>query len=159
MSLLATKDISKVSVSDFEIERGGMTYTVDTLNEIKKINPDISLYFIIGADSLFSFKKWKRYTDILQLCTLICAVRECSYGKIVNFGNNLIKECRQGSIVYLKMKSYDVSSSDIRSSIEDEISVKEFIPQAVTQYILAHNFYKGRWCLNEQRKNDKSSSG
>ena len=56
---LATEDRDYVSISDLEIKRGGATYTIDTLREIKNINPSLKIYFIIGADSLFQFEKWR----------------------------------------------------------------------------------------------------
>ncbi len=63
------------SVSDIEIKRGGKSYTIDTLNEIKKMYPDCRLYLFMGDDMLLSFNRWYKYNEILKLCTIVAACR------------------------------------------------------------------------------------
>ena len=67
---------SLAEVSDVEIERGGRSYTVETLEELKKIYKDDDLYFLVGSDMLLSFKRWYRWEDILTMCTLCATDRD-----------------------------------------------------------------------------------
>lgn len=63
-------------ISDIELKRKGLSYTADTLDELKSIYPDDDLSLIIGSDSLLCFTEWRRFEDILKECTLIVISRE-----------------------------------------------------------------------------------
>ena len=62
-------------ISDVEIRRGGKSYTVDTLTQIKEENPDAELFLFMGDDMLLSFDKWYKHEEILKLATIVCACR------------------------------------------------------------------------------------
>ena len=62
-------------VSNLEIERGGKSYTVDTLRQIKKLYSDSQLFLFMGEDMLLSLDRWYKYEEILELCTPVAACR------------------------------------------------------------------------------------
>lgn len=65
------------TVSDMEIKRGGKSYTIDTLRQIKSEFPDSELFLMMGADMLMIFDKWKDYREIFKLATLCAAFSQC----------------------------------------------------------------------------------
>ena len=62
-------------VSDIEIQRGGLSYTIDTIRTLKELNPGVELCFIIGADSLVELHIWKDIESLLQLCRIVTIAR------------------------------------------------------------------------------------
>lgn len=128
-------------LSDMEIQRGGTTYTVDTLNQIKDINPGIAIYFIIGADSLYSFRKWFKYKDILKIAKLLVASRNSDYDSMETFAEALVAEVGYGSIEFIRMEEYDAASSSIRDLLKQNIMPGELLPTEVSQYIVNNNLY------------------
>ena len=76
MVSLAIKDNDHFTMSMEEVQRPGVTYTSDTLTAMKNNNPYEDLYFIIGADSLFTFETWHEPEVICRLCTILVATRE-----------------------------------------------------------------------------------
>ncbi|NLB88154.1 MAG: nicotinate-nucleotide adenylyltransferase, partial [Syntrophomonadaceae bacterium] len=71
----AIKDNQDFVISDHEIQRGGKSYTVDTLKHFKKVYPGSELFFIMGLDSLLSLHTWKDVEGLMELCTFIVATR------------------------------------------------------------------------------------
>lgn len=141
MLKLASKDIEKTTVSDMEIIRGGTTYTIDTLRQIKNINPDIHIYFIIGADSLYSIEKWREFENIFNNCTLIAARRECALEDIQSYASELKNKYPNLDIEFLNTRSIDISSSQLRSNIKIGKLSDEFLDQSVVKYIKTNYLY------------------
>lgn len=141
MLKLASKNIDKILVSDLEILRGGTTYTIDTLREIKNINPNLNIYFIIGADSLYSIEKWREFEEIFKLCTLIVAKRECALEEIIDFSNKLKEKYSYLDIKFLETKAVDISSSELRSEFKKGNINYEYIDISVVEYIKTNNLY------------------
>ena len=76
MTVLATEPYTYFDVSDIELKRSGVSYTIDTMTELKKIYPEYELYFIIGADYLRDFQTWREPGIISKLCILLVACRD-----------------------------------------------------------------------------------
>lgn len=110
----AIKPYDFMEISDIEIKRGGITYTYDTLNQIYSINHNIKIYYIIGADSLFSFDKWYRYESLLGMCTLLCAKRKSSTEEMKYSIKKLRKVNDNTDIRIIDSPEVDISSSKIR---------------------------------------------
>lgn len=141
MLQLATEEYDFAGISDIEVNRGGVTYTVDTLREIIHINPDIKVYFIIGADSLYTFTKWRDFEEVLRMCTLLVVNRESSYVKLKETGDYLA--CTYGAdIRLLNTEEFDASSTEIRQKIKNGICVSDKLPEKVLQYIRDNGLYK-----------------
>ncbi len=140
MLKLAFANSTYASVSDLEIIRGGLTYTYDTLCQLREINSKLKIYFIIGADSMYSFEKWFRYQDVLKMCTLLVATRECKFGELEAYVKNFVDKYPFVKIEFLKTDNIDISSSEIRDNIDDT-KVTVHIPENVLDYIKKNNLY------------------
>lgn len=138
---LATYDIPKTSVSDMEIKRGGITYTIDTLKQIKSINPTIKIYFIIGADSLYNIEKWHKFKEIFDNCTIIAAKRDCDMTDIINYSQELCNKYPNLKISFLQTDSINISSSELRNNIKSGVFDMSYLDDKVIQYIKNYNLY------------------
>ena len=137
MCVLATYDNPKFSVSTLEIDRAGITYTVDTLAELKDQRPHDALFFIVGADVIKTFSKWKNFDEILRMCKIVAVTR----GGVEesNFANNYYD-----NIIYLKIPDVDISSSNIRTRLAQGKSPRYLLPQSVLDYICKEGLYGGQ---------------
>ena len=138
----ATSNLDYVTVSDIEIKRGGLTYSYDTICEIKKINPDINIYFIVGADSLFTVDTWYKFDEFLSMVTLLVANRDSDMIKMQQCADNLMTKYDNISIKFLNNLNISVSSSMIRECDIDGRLAKEYLPCEVISYIKANKLYK-----------------
>lgn len=141
MVSLAIRDNSRFSLSRIEIERGGNTYTCDTLRTLKKENPDTEYYFILGADSLLAIESWKNPEEIFASCTLLTAVRD-ETDRELEAAEKRLSEKYYAKTGRLLCKNMDISSTDIRKFIKNGQSVRYLVPDAVIQYIEQHKLYR-----------------
>ncbi len=151
---LAVSTFDYAEVSDIEIKRGGITYSYDTFKEIYSINPDISIFFIVGADSLYTINKWHRYEDVLKMCTLLVAQRNSDTDEMYLYANTLKKDIPAANINFLKSPEMDISSSAIRKFLSGFNSgnshktieridsyLEKRVPEKVKEYILNNRLY------------------
>lgn len=141
MVRLAIEENPHFFLSTMELEREGTTYTVDTLRELNRTHSDCEFFFIIGADSLFDFAKWREPGEILKLATILVASR---YGLS---DDRLIEQIEKLKAVYgghfeiVKMPTIDISSSEIRDKRKKGLSVRYYVDHKVRQYMDEHNLY------------------
>lgn len=133
MCRLAFGDVAEVS--DVEIQRGGRSYTVETLTELKKIYKDDEFYFLVGSDMLLSFKRWYRWEDILSMC-ILCATDRDAEKTCLDADEELF-----GKIIFCDFPKTVVSSSEVREKISKGESVSELVPQEVEKYIREKGLY------------------
>jgi nicotinate-nucleotide adenylyltransferase len=143
MLKLAVNIEEKLRISTIDMDRGGITYTIDTLKDIRNINADINIFFIIGADSLCSFRKWYKYTDILKLCNLVVIEREGLSHNLQEVRKSLISENPNADIHILSCGEYPASSTEIRKKIQNNEYEGLQLPDNVLEYILERGLYKG----------------
>ncbi len=141
MLRIALRDRSKMCISRLEIERGGITYTADTLDELLSWNPGLKIYFIIGTDSLKSFDRWFRYRDILQSCTLLVAERNTGQKNQQLWAQALMRQVPGARIDFLDNDEIPVASSDIRQQIAAGYMPDTLLPKGVADYIRKHGLY------------------
>lgn len=135
-------------VSDYEMKKQGPSYTIDTMRRLKLMyNAD--LYFIIGADSLYTLHTWKSYNELIKECRFIVADRTCSQGNDIKKAADKIKSAG-GNVEVLKMKRFDVTSTQIRAMLQMGKDVSGILPTQVIKYIKDNNLYKN----NPEDKND-----
>ena len=128
-------------ISDIEIKRGGKSYTVDTLREIKKQYPHSDLYLFMGDDMLLSFDKWYCYKDILSLARLVCACRtddEAVLSRMREFAKNVL-ELDEAGIIFCEAKPIEISSTEIRTG--DTQLKREYLDSRVFEYIMSRGLY------------------
>ena len=140
MVKLAIDGTDAFEVSDYEINRTEPSYTVHT-NRALKLMYDCPVYFIIGADSLYTLSKWYRYDELIRECSFIVADRLSIHG------SDAAKACREhnqrgGSATLLSMPTIDVTSTDIRQIIKSGGDATNYLPNSVDEYIKAHNLYQ-----------------
>ncbi|MFG6320845.1 MAG: nicotinate-nucleotide adenylyltransferase [Lachnospiraceae bacterium] len=140
MVRLAIQGKPDFELSLIEVQKSGNTYTCETLETLTNKNPNIHYYFIIGADSLFQIEQWHCPEQIFALCTLVCAVRDdYDFEAIKEKGSNLAQS--GADILYLNMPKVEISSSDIRKKVMDNLPIIEYVPLKVAKYIKEERLY------------------
>ena len=112
-----------------EIQRGGVSYTYDTICELKQQHPEVDYYFIIGGDMVDYLPKWYRIRDLLKIVNFVGVRRQGAANK------------SDYPVIWVDVPEIDFSSSDIRQRIHDGRSIKYMVPEKVEQYIKEHQLY------------------
>ena len=131
----AVKGNRAFEVSDMEIKRGGVSYTVDTVRAIAEDNPKDQLFVLIGSDNLAEFHTWRDPAEILRMARLV-ALRRPGYAED-HSGNPLLKD-----VIMCDVPGLDISSTNIRHRVADGLSISLMVPEGVEKYILEHGLYK-----------------
>ena len=138
---LATGNNPQFQVCDIEIQRSGPTYTVDTLVELgQRLGPDTSLYFIVGADILGQFHRWKDPEKVLDACHLVVVSRP-------GHRDDDWPEWFQGAdsskdkVTQLEIPMVDISGTEIRRRASLGESVRHLVPDLVAEYIQDRKLY------------------
>jgi len=122
-------------VSDIELRRGGTSYTIDTLKYISKRYKNCELYFIIGSDNLKEISTWYRYNEILSRVTL-CVTHRPGYSM------HIPKAIRNAHIRQFPSPQWAISSTHIRTLLQQGHSCQYLIPNPVRAYIKKHALYR-----------------
>ncbi len=143
MTVLATMRNENFDVSRVEIDRPGITYTIDTIEALKKIcRPDVRLYFITGADAIHQIMSWKEPERLLTLCDFVAVTRP-GYRKNQMFEEiGEIREKFARRIHYMEAPALAISSSDIRERARKGEPIKYLLPQEVEDYIHKFKLYQ-----------------
>jgi nicotinate-nucleotide adenylyltransferase len=143
MVRLAVESNAAFEASRMEIDRGGYTYTVNTLLELKeRYGEGTSFYFIIGADVVPELKTWREYEKVFQLCEFIAVMRPgCSERGFFDEIQKLTTE-RGTKIHPVQSRLIDISSTEIRERSMNGASINYLVPEAVEKYILEKCLYK-----------------
>jgi nicotinate-nucleotide adenylyltransferase len=143
MLKMAIEDDIRFELCDMEIKRGGISYTIDSIKELKDIYPHAELHFLIGSDSLYELHLWKDIHELLDLCIFDSFMRpgfdikNAAAEKIKldpPWPDRLVKNIHSGALA-------DISSSNIRYRIAESMSIKYLVPSLVEMYITEHNLY------------------
>lgn len=141
MTELAVEAYKNFTVSDIELCRSGVSYTIDTLKELHRLYPDKKLYFIIGADSVVQLHTWNNIEEMMDLTTFVAAGRP-GYDDVMEEVVKHLGEKARKHILFLDTPEYDISSTEIRTRIQQNLSLDGMVPKVVEQYIFEHNLYK-----------------
>lgn len=133
MLKIAVADNKKLDASDFEIRKGGISYTINTIAFFKQLYPELSI--IIGMDQAIAFKTWKDYNDIFRLVKILVFERAGWHQK------DIPKDI-QGKFTILENPFIEISSSDIRISLKESKSVRYLVPDTVINYIIKNKIYR-----------------
>lgn len=135
MSVIATAANPRFSVSRVDIDRPGVTYTVDTLTDLKAQYPDHDLYFISGADAIAQILAWKEISRVWSLAKFVAVTRP---------GHRMeLPEAPDGSITVLEVPALSISSTDCRQRVAGGKPIWYLVPDGVVQYIGKHGLYRG----------------
>ena len=124
-------------ISDLEIQRGGTSYTIDTIREYKSDQNYDSreLYYLIGSDSLQTFHTWKEPREILDESQVIVALRPGF--RPSDISNWILRKVR-----FANIPRFEISSSTIRSRWQENKTIRYMVTQPVWEYINDHGIYK-----------------
>jgi nicotinate-nucleotide adenylyltransferase len=147
MVKLAIANNSYFDILTDEIEQIGVTYTIDTINKIKKIFPESDFYFITGADLMFEITLWKRAPELLKAVKFITTFRPGYSHENLDQRIKELQEIYDATIFKLYTTEMDIASSDIRSRIKNEYSIRYLLPEQVEDYIYKENLYLPNLCL------------
>ena len=142
MVWLAIRGNARFEVDDIEIRRGGTSYSVDTLAELRRRNPRATFYFIIGADSLRELHRWREVGRLVRLCTFVTVVRPgFEPRRVVDPKLDAAARRRLRQHV-LRGHACDIASRDIRARVARGEPIRYLVPDAVLQYIRRHKLYR-----------------
>jgi nicotinate-nucleotide adenylyltransferase len=142
MIKIALERYPSIELDEREIKRGGKSFTIDTLNELKNIYTDSPICLIIGMDSYLSIKSWKDWKKFSQLAHLVVLKREGYNGENVLLESfqktsdaDQLKSQKNGLLFFSNTPLIEVSSSDIRSKISDNQNLDDLLPQNIIDYL------------------------
>lgn len=137
MCRLAFGSDPRFEISDLEIERGGKSYTIDTVRMLKSIQPDAEFYLIIGSDMLESFRSWFYYEEILQRVFLCAASRKKDF--VPDF--SVFSADERKKIIYLDTPPFELSSEEIRALIKSGGNTGGLLNSEVAGFISLRGLY------------------
>jgi nicotinate-nucleotide adenylyltransferase len=154
MAVLATEDHDGLAVSPMELERGEVSYTVDTLETLRRENPDASLDWIIGEDNVPHLAKWKNIERIFELANFVVLTRnatQAGQSAAVEDGQSCPPSGESperhdapacGAIIYAHNEAVPVSATDIRRRLRTGEPIDAFVDPRVARYILHNGLYR-----------------
>ena len=133
----AVEDVDGLEASDLEIERGGESYTVDTLTELHMRHPDAELYLVVGADLVAELDTWERSDELRELATLAVVSRP---GPFLAQTPDQVPGWR---VTNISIPMIDVSSTDLRARVADGRPLDYLVPAAALRFIRQRGLYAG----------------
>jgi nicotinate-nucleotide adenylyltransferase len=135
MTRLLVQGDDRFEVSSVEVDRGGLSFTVDTLMHFATRYPTAERFLLVGADVLGSFAQWKEPERILELARLVLLERQSDAPAAPVTLHN--REVRR-----LPTRRIDVSSTEIRERVRAGQSIRGFVPDAVAAYVDRSGLYR-----------------
>lgn len=135
MLRIAAAGLPGVVVDDREIQRGGVSYAIDTVHELRKEYPNAEIFLIIGEDNLPMLNKWHRFEELRMLVTFAVFPRpDAAAGKLAS-----------GAVPFVRIgRRIDISSTEIRTRIAARRSVAYLLPEPVLAYVKNNRLYSGK---------------
>lgn len=136
---------SPIKVSDLEIRKKTISYTIDTLRFLTKTRPEDKFCWIIGTDQIESFTKWKEWKEIVNNFKLIIVPRT-GFNKARKLLKNITKQVAVAkNIILIDKKRFPpiyISSTLTRKRVKKNKSISNMVPKKIEKYIVKHNLYK-----------------
>ncbi|HKA96160.1 MAG TPA: nicotinate-nucleotide adenylyltransferase [Streptosporangiaceae bacterium] len=136
MTVIATASNPRFSVSRIDIDRGGPTYTIDTLRDLRaERGEETSLYFITGADALSRMMSWQDVHELFELAHFVGVTRP---------GHRLSGDgLPDGRVSLLEVPALAISSTDCRQRVANGLPIWYLVPDGIVQYIAKRRLYRG----------------
>jgi len=132
------------TISRYEVDRGGVNYTVDTLRHFHAEHPDAELFFVLGADMLLDLPTWREVGQVCELATIVAVrragVAEPDFSGLRGVARPERIERFRGHQV--EMPALGLSSTEIRCRVATGRSIRYMTPRAVEKYIETHGLYR-----------------
>ena len=127
---------SRFEVSKIEVERGGVSYTLDTVRVLRENYPGTILFLIIGTDQYREFGKWRNPEKLLELAELVVMDRGGQRGQ------NCVPEVEDiGKVHFVSVGQVDISSTDVRLAAHDGEDLNALVPAEIEEIILREGLY------------------
>ncbi len=155
---LACREEPRFAASSIEVDAGEKSYSVITLEKVKRIYPGAWTFFVLGVDAFLEIETWRDYKRVLKECLFIVISRpgyriEQTEGLLgrswvekvhhvsesENISDDLLRTRR---VFLLSIPALDISSTEVRRRIERGETIKGLVPEAVEDYIHSHNLYR-----------------
>jgi len=134
MTVIATASNPRFTVSRVDINRAGVTYTIDTLRDIQRDRPGAELFFISGADAIAQILSWRDHDELWELAQFVAVSRP---------GHVLSTEgLPSDAVSQLEVPALAISSTDCRARVAAGEPVWYLVPDGVVQYIAKHHLYR-----------------
>ena len=132
----------RFEVSELELSRGGISYTIDTVRTLQADHPGAKFFFIVGLDSLCEMHRWHRSEELLESCTVV------PFGRGGEDPVRVAERCRIPEPWktrlfdrLIRVHDIEISSSEIRMRIAEGLSIQTLVPPEVEMYIMEHHLY------------------
>jgi len=136
MTVIATASNPRFSVSRVDIDRGGPTYTIDTLRDLRKIRPDADLFFITGADALAQILTWQDASSIFELAHFVGCTRP---GTTID--DSTLEGLPADRVTIVEVPALAISSTECRQRASSGEPVWYLVPDGIVQYIAKRGLY------------------
>ena len=133
MTRCLVEGVPGFDVNAIEIERGGLSYTVDTLSSLASQLQSSELFWLIGADGLQTFAKWRNPEKIVERATVVVLRRTGEFPEVSGL---------PGPPRMIETRRFDISSTEIRQRVRAGKSIRGFVPDAVADYIASAGLYR-----------------
>jgi nicotinate-nucleotide adenylyltransferase len=140
MIKLAIKDNPRFDVSEIELNRDGPTYSVDSIPVLKEQYDGAELYFLLGLDALKDIYKWEQPGKIIEMCRVVGLTRPGHMAIDWAEIDSALPGASQ-KIQTIEVSQIEVSSSDIRMMVANDMSIRFLVPDAVINYIAKQGLY------------------
>ncbi len=139
MTVIATASNPRFSVSRVDIDRGGPTYTVDTLRDLRRARGDVDLYFITGADALAQILTWRDADELFELAHFVGCTRP---GTAIT--DAAVQDLPKGRVTIVEIPALAISSTACRNRVLINEPVWYLVPDGVVQYIAKRSLYRAK---------------
>lgn len=145
MLQFAVKDTDlpcEVVVSDMEMQRGGKSYTVDTVATLQQIADEVVIY--CGTDMLLTLDKWREYERLLKMVSVAYMQREEDHRYAEQLAQKAcyLTESCGARLIALSPFPQEISSSAVRAAVQNGEDISSYVPASVAQYIAKEGLYK-----------------
>lgn len=136
-----------------ELHRDSKSYTIDSIKELRAENPDSTIYFFIGTDSLLSLETWYQIDALLNLCHFVVSARpgyktehltNPFFKQRLVFNESELLKHPVGKIFIAQTPQLDISSTKLRAELKSTRSLEQFLPESVASYIKTKQLYSPR---------------
>ncbi|WP_324606746.1 nicotinate-nucleotide adenylyltransferase [Psychromicrobium lacuslunae] len=134
MTVIATAANPRFTVSRVDIERPGLTYTIDTLRDLRRLRPEADLFFITGADAMAQIMSWKDSDELWSLAHFVGVTRP----------GHVLDDAGRKDVSLLEVPAMAISSTDCRNRVASHHPVWYLVPDGVVQYIGKYGLYQDK---------------
>ena len=128
MLRLAIKSEDRFEVDALEIERGGVSYSIDTVKMFRSRDPEAELFFLVGEDNAYRLTEWHRFEELKKLVAFVVLSRSEDF---------------QSPEYPVVQRRIEISSTEIRNRVANQESITYLVPESVKRYIEQHQLYHG----------------